>query len=100
MAEATGGAPGPRDLSTPVGRSGLPGVTPLRRYGRRLGIETVGDLLTTFPRRYEDLREFTTVRDLPELEPRTPVTVRATVVSLRVEKTFEKENKGRTAGWK
>lgn len=90
MAPAASTADGPRDLSTPVGRSGLPGVTPLRRYGRRLGITTVGDLLTTFPRRYEDLREFSKVRDLPELPPKTPVTIRATVVSLRVEKTFRR----------
>ena len=90
MARAAGSADGPRDLSTPIGRSGLPGVTPLRRHGRRMGIETVGDLLTTFPRRYEDLREFTHVSDLAKLEPRTPVTVRATVGSLRVERTFRR----------
>ncbi len=90
MVRATGTADGPRDLRTPVGRSGLPGVTPLRRYGRRLGIETVGDLLTTFPRRYEDLREFTRVADLSQLPPRTPVTIRAAVASLRVEKTFRR----------
>ena len=90
MARATGTADGPRDLSTSIGRSGLPGVSPLRRYGRRLGIETVGDLLTTFPRRYEDLREFTRVADLSQLPPRTPVTIRATVESLRVEKTFRR----------
>ena len=90
MARATGGGDGPRDLSTPIGRSGLPGVTPLRRHGRRLGIESVGDLLTTFPRRYEDLREFTHVSDLAGLEPKTPVTVRATIESLRVEKTFRR----------
>ena len=90
MARATGEPEGPPSLSTPIGRSGLPGVTPLRRYGRRLGIETVGDLLTTFPRRYEDLREFTRVADLSQLEPKTPVTIRATVASLRVEKTFRR----------
>ena len=90
MARATGEPEGPPALSTPIGRSGLPGVTPLRRYGRRLGIETVGDLLTTFPRRYEDLREFTRVADLSQLEPKTPVTIRATVESLRVEKTFRR----------
>lgn len=90
MARAADGADGARDLSTPIGRSGLPGVTSLRRYGQRLGIATVGDLLTTFPRRYEDLRESTHLRDLAGLEPRTPVTVRATVESLRVEKTFRR----------
>jgi ATP-dependent DNA helicase RecG len=79
-----------RDLSTPIGRSGLPGVTPLRRHGARLGIKTVGDLLTTFPRRYEDLREVTPLARLTGLEPKTPVTVRATVQSLRVEKTFRR----------
>ncbi|MEX1345257.1 MAG: ATP-dependent DNA helicase RecG [Candidatus Limnocylindrales bacterium] len=90
MAPAAAETRGPLGLSTPIGRSGLPGVTPLRRHGRRLGIETVGDLLTTFPRRYEDLREFSRLGDLSALEPGTPVTVRATVASLRVEKTFRR----------
>ncbi len=90
MGRAAGGADGPRDLSTPIGRSGLPGITALKRHGRRLGIATVGDLLTTFPRRYEDLREFTHVSHLAKLEPKTPVTVRVTVASLRVEKTFRR----------
>ncbi len=55
-----------------------------------MGIETVRDLVTTFPKRYEDLREFTPVARLPQLDPKTPVTVRATVDSLRVEKTFRR----------
>ncbi|RKY14744.1 MAG: hypothetical protein DRQ55_20400, partial [Planctomycetota bacterium] len=68
----------------------MPGASVLRRHGRRLGIESVGDLLTTFPRRYEDLREFTPVGRLAELGPGTPVTVRATVEDIRVEKTFRR----------
>ena len=39
-----------RDM--PIGASGLPGAASLRRHGARLGIVTVRDLLTTFPRRY------------------------------------------------
>ncbi len=91
MARAASDAtPAATGLETPIGRSGLPGASVLRRHGRRLGIESVGDLLTTFPRRYEDLREFTPVGRLAELGPGTPVTVRATVEDIRVEKTFRR----------
>ena len=77
-------------LGTPIGDSGLPGASVLRRYGRRMGIGTVGQLLTTFPRRYEDLREFTTIAQLADLEPGTPVTLRGSVDSIRVERTFRR----------
>jgi ATP-dependent DNA helicase RecG len=82
--------PDPAGLRRRIGQAGLPGARQLQRYGRRLGIEDVGDLLTTFPRRYEDLREFTALDRLVELDSGTPVTVRATVGSLRVEKTFRR----------
>ncbi len=91
MARATRGvAPAALGLQTPVGDSGLPGASVLRRHGRRMGISTVGQLLTTFPRRYEDLREFTPIARLLDMEARTPVTVRATIDSIRVERTFRR----------
>jgi ATP-dependent DNA helicase RecG len=55
-----------------------------------MGIETVRDLLVTFPRRYEDLREFTPIARLADIAPGTPVTVRATIESIRVERTFRR----------
>ena len=53
---------------------------PCAGTGRRLGIVTVRDLLTTFPRRYDDLREIVR-RRAPRTRSRhgTLVTVRATV---------------------
>ena len=83
-------APAASGLDTLVGQSGLQGASTLRRNGRRIGISSVRDLLTTFPRRYEDLREVVAIGRLPELEPGTPVTVRASVASLRVEKTVRR----------
>ena len=38
---------------------------------RRLGIETVGDLLFHFPRSYEDLSEVRPIKDLKEGETQT-----------------------------
>ncbi len=55
-----------------------------------MGIADVGQLLTTFPRRYEDLREFTRIEQLGDLAPKTPVTIRATIESIRVERTFRR----------
>ena len=45
------------DLSQPV--TDLPGLGPVRAKAlERLGLSTVGDLLTHYPRRYEDRRQF------------------------------------------
>jgi ATP-dependent DNA helicase RecG len=91
VARATGAKePTPTGLETKVGQSKLPGASSLRRYGRRLGIESVRDLLTTFPRRYEDLREFTPIAGLLDLEAGKPVTVRAEIETIRVERTFRR----------
>jgi ATP-dependent DNA helicase RecG len=83
-------APAATGLDTLIGASGLPGASVLRRHGQRMGITTVRDLLTTFPRRYEDLREVVALGRLKGLEPGTPVTVRATVESIRVEQGFRR----------
>ncbi len=80
----------PAGLDSPIGSSGLPGAATLRRVGPRLGIATVRDLLLHLPRRYEDLREVSTARELRSLEDGTVATARLQVVSLRVEPTFRR----------
>ncbi len=91
MARATGPkSPGPSGLDTAIGQSGLPGASVLRRHGRRLGIETVRDLLTTFPRRYRDLREFTPIAGLVDMDGGQLVTVRGELESIRVERTHRR----------
>ncbi len=77
-------------LETPIGASGLPGATILRRHGRRLGIHTVRDLLTTFPHHYLDRRDVVPLGRLDQEAPGTVVTVRATVRSIRVERTHRR----------
>ncbi|MFV2063165.1 MAG: ATP-dependent DNA helicase RecG [Chloroflexota bacterium] len=62
-----------------------------------MGIATVRDLLTYFPRHYDDLREVTPLGRLVQLEPGTSVTVRATVVSIQVENTFRRRLQRTTA---
>ncbi|HEX8280336.1 MAG TPA: hypothetical protein VF551_03075, partial [Chthoniobacterales bacterium] len=54
-----------------------PRLTPLRR----LGIETVENLLSHFPRRYEDRREFA---GFPREESETPLCICGEVVKTRV----------------
>ena len=91
MARATGAAtPEPVRLETQIGRSGLPGATVLRRHGRRMGIETVRDLLTDFPRQYRDLREFTPIAKLLDTDAGELVTVRAEIEAIRVERSFRR----------
>lgn len=62
-----------------TGISLLPGVGE-QRAGRlrKLGIETVGDLLFTFPRRYLDLRN---VRNIAQLSPGETATIRVRVLA-------------------
>ena len=98
MSRAPGSAaPAATGLDTPIERSGLPGATTLRRSGRRLGITNVRELLTTFPRRYEDLREMVPLGRLAAMESGTPVTVRARIEELRVERTFRRRLQRTTA---
>jgi len=87
---STTATPPATGLDTPLAKSGLPGAATLKRNGRRMGIATVRELLTTFPRQYTDLREFTSAAQLARLESGTAVTVRATIESIRVEKTFRR----------
>ena len=65
------------DGSTPV--ADLPGMNPLRaRALERLGLRTAEDLLTHFPRRYEDRREFA---HFPTTASEQPVCVCGLVVA-------------------
>jgi ATP-dependent DNA helicase RecG len=84
-------------LDTAIGASGLPGAASLRRNGRRMGIETVRDLLVTFPRSYRDLRELTHIKDLAMFEPGTPVTIKASVVSISSRPTYRRRLQVTTA---
>ena len=77
-------------LDRKVGSSGLPGARSLARHGHRLGIRTVRDLLTTFPKRYRDLRELTPVAALLDMDAGSDVTVEAEVVSIRVVPTMRR----------
>ncbi len=79
-----------RNLGTPLGSSGLPGATVLRRVGPRLGLQTVRDLLFHLPRRYEDLRDLSTAAQLRSMDNGTVATARLEVVSVRVEQSFRR----------
>ena len=77
-------------LGTPLARSGLPGGTTLGRVGRRMGLETVRDLLFHLPRRYDDLREMRKLGDLAWVEDGEVVSARVTVADIRVEASFRR----------
>ncbi|CAN5814493.1 ATP-dependent DNA helicase RecG [soil metagenome] len=77
-------------MDTPVGRSGLPGAAALRRHGPRLGIQSVRDLLTYLPNRYEDLRQVLPLEAIASVPDGELATVRVTVVTIRVEQGFRR----------
>jgi ATP-dependent DNA helicase RecG len=85
-------APVPLDpvarLSLPLGLSGLSAAAVLRRTGRRLGLETVRDLLFHLPRRYDDLRELRRLGDLHAIPDGTVVSARVRVTDIRVQQTW------------
>jgi ATP-dependent DNA helicase RecG len=65
----------------------LPGGSSLLRGLAKVGVNTVADLLTYLPRRYEDRREITPIADLVG---GGSATVSARVTDLRVEKTWRR----------
>ncbi len=77
-------------LDTALGRSGLPAATVLARAGRRMGMERVRDLLFRLPRRYDDLREMQTIREIGSAADAAVVSARVRVADLRVEATFRR----------
>jgi ATP-dependent DNA helicase RecG len=62
----------------------------LRRTGRRLGLETVRDLLFHLPRRYDDLRELRRLGELAPLADGEIVSARVRVADLRVERGWRR----------
>jgi ATP-dependent DNA helicase RecG len=84
----------PRDpagiLAAPVGLSGIPQVAGLRRAARRLGVETVRDLLFHLPRRYDDLRELRRLGELRDLDDGSVVSARVTVKDIGVQQTWRR----------
>ena len=94
---AAGRPAGPIGPDTPIGLSGLAGATVLRRVGPRLEIRTVRDLLFHLPRRYDDLRELSTARDLARVPDGQPASARLQVRGIRVEQTFRRRVERTTA---
>ena len=88
---------GPVGPDTPIGLSGFAGAAVLRRVGSRLGIKTVRDLLFHLPRRYDDLRELSSARDLAWIADGAPASARLQVRGLRVEQTFRRRVQRTTA---
>ncbi len=91
----------PRDpaaiLASPVGLSGITGVSSLRRQARRLGVETVRDLLFHLPRRYDDLRELRRLADLRDLDDGTVASARVRVLEIGVQQTWRRRVQVTTA---
>jgi ATP-dependent DNA helicase RecG len=77
-------------LAVDLARSGIPGAAGVARATRRLGIVSVGDLLFHLPRRYDDLRDLSTLGQLWWSADGSPVSVRARVRGIRVEPTFRR----------
>ncbi|HJN85468.1 MAG TPA: OB-fold nucleic acid binding domain-containing protein, partial [Patescibacteria group bacterium] len=67
----------------------LPGIGPkLSVNYRKLGIETVRDLLFAFPFRYEDYR---TIRGIADLSPGETTTVQGSITSIRSRRSPRKK---------
>ena len=96
-AAASRAAVGPVGPNTAIGLSGFAGATVLRRVGPKLGIRTVRDLLFHLPRRYDDLRELSTARDLSRVPDGEPASARLQVRGVRQEQTFRRHVQRTTA---
>jgi ATP-dependent DNA helicase RecG len=84
-------------LASPVGLSGIAGVSSLRRHARRLGVDSVRDLLFHLPRRYDDLRELRRLADLRDLDDGTVASARVTVVDIGVQQSWRRKVQVTTA---
>ncbi len=84
-------------LSMPLALAGLSAAGTLRRAGRRLGIETVRDLLFHLPRRYDDLRQLMQLGSLPYVPDGTVVSARVRVTAIRVQQTWRRKVQVTTA---
>jgi ATP-dependent DNA helicase RecG len=94
-------AAAPRDpleiLASPLGLSGITGVSSLRRHARRLGVESVRDLLFHLPRRYDDLRELRRLADLRDLDDGSVASAKVTVVDIEVQQSWRRRVQVTTA---
>ena len=77
-------------LDTPIGASGLPGATALRRVGGRLGVATVRDLLFYLPRDHQDLRQHRTAAQLRDVDEGTTASARLEVADVQVKPGFRR----------
>ena len=77
--------------------SGFTGAAVLRRVGPKLGIKAVRDLLFHLPRRYDDLRELSTARELARVADGEPASARLQVRLVRQEQTFRRHVQRTTA---
>ena len=84
-------------LASPVGLSGIPQVAGLRRVARRMGIDTVRDLLFHLPRRYDDLRELRMLGDLRDADDGTVASAQVTVTDISVQQTWRRRVQVTTA---
>ncbi len=84
-------------LASPVGLSGIPQVAGLRRVARRLGVDTVRDLLFHLPRRYDDLRELLTLADVRDLDDGSVASTQASVIDISVQQTWRRRVQVTTA---
>jgi len=80
-----------------VGLSGITGVSSLRRHARRLGVESVRDLLFHLPRRYDDLRELRRLAELRDLDDGVIASARVTVVDIGVQQSWRRKVQVTTA---
>jgi ATP-dependent DNA helicase RecG len=94
-------APTPLDpvtlLGTHLGLSGIGQLASLRRPARRMGIETVRDLLFHLPRRYDDLRELRTLAGVRDLDDGTVASAQVTVTDISVQQTWRRRVQVTTA---
>ncbi len=63
----------------------------LRRNARRMGVDSVRDLLFHLPRRYDDLRELRTLGELRYLDDGTVASARVRVVEIGVQQTWRRK---------
>ncbi len=84
-------------LASPVGLSGIGAVMGLRRTARRMGVDSVRDLLFHLPRRYDDLRELRRLGELRYLDEGTVASARVRVVEIGVQQTWRRKVQVTTA---
>ena len=77
-------------LASPVGLCGLAQVQGLRAAARRMGIETVRQLLFHLPRRYDDLRDLKTLAEIWSQDDGTVASANVRVTFIGLQKTWRR----------